>query len=130
MFLDDEIASTRTGRNEARWGFFLALAALAVCMVMIFGLVVETAAQAAEGKFEQSAGADAKFAMLIVADPAPAAPTARAGLDQPQTRTEAGRQMLAGATLLAAALTAATTFVVGRRQIAAFSRARSRRHGR
>ncbi len=129
MFLDDEIASTRTGRNEARWGLYLALAALAVCMVMIFGLLVETTAQAAEGKLEQPAGAEAKLAMLIVSDPASAAPTAPAGLDQSPMSTESDRQNFAGATLLAAALTAGTTFL-GRNQIAAFKRARSRRHGR
>ncbi|AWM25802.1 hypothetical protein N181_22830 [Sinorhizobium fredii USDA 205] len=126
MFLDDEIASTRTGRNEARWGFYLALAALAVCMVMIFGLVVETSAQAAEP--EQQSGA-ANFAMRVVADPASAAPSGPVGLDRRQMPTEGDRQILAGTTLLAAALTAGTTFVVGN-QIAAFSRARSRRHGR
>ncbi len=126
MFLDDEIASTRTGRNEARWGFYLALAALAVCMVMIFGLVVETSAQAAEP--EQQSGA-ANFAMRVVADPASAAPSGPVGLDRRQMPTQGDRQILAGATLLAAALTAGTTFVVGN-QIAAFSRARSRRHGR
>ncbi|ASY57323.1 MULTISPECIES: hypothetical protein [Sinorhizobium] len=110
MFLDEEIASTRTGRNEARWGFYLALAALAVCMVMIFGLVVETKAQAA------SAEPDQQSAMLVVAEPAPAAVLGE-------------RQIAVGATLLAAALTAGTAFVVSNR-IAALSRARSRRHGR
>ncbi|OAP38210.1 hypothetical protein AU381_21730 [Sinorhizobium glycinis] len=129
MFLDDEIASTRTGRKEARCGVYLALAALAVCMVMIFGLVVEATAQAAETKREQQSGAEAKLVTVAIADPASAAPTASAGLDRPQMRADGDRQILVGTTLLAAALTAGTTFVAGH-QIAAFSRARSRRHGR
>ncbi|PDT54423.1 MULTISPECIES: hypothetical protein [Sinorhizobium] len=111
MFLDEEIASTRTGRNEARWGFYLALAALAVCMVMIFGLVVETSAQAAPVEPGHQS------AMPVVAEPAPAAVLG------------GERQIAVGATLLAAALTAGTAFVVSNR-IAALSRARSRRHGR
>ena len=109
MFLDDEIASTRTGRNEARWGVYLALAALAVCMVMIFGLVVETTAEAAPRRPEQQS------ATLVDVEP--------------EVVLGGERQIAVGATLLAAALTAATTFVVGNR-IAAMSRARSRRHGR
>ncbi|WP_331371756.1 hypothetical protein [Sinorhizobium chiapasense] len=40
MFLDDEVAAARTRRNEARWGFYLALAALAACIVMILGLML------------------------------------------------------------------------------------------
>ncbi|WP_018236642.1 hypothetical protein [Ensifer sp. BR816] len=110
MVLDDEIASARTGRNEARWGFYLALAALAVCMVMIFGLVVETTAEAAPGEQEQHAA-------MLVSQPAAAAVLG------------GERQISVGATLLAAALTAGTTFVIGHR-IAATSKARSRRHGR
>jgi hypothetical protein len=107
MVLDDEIASTRTGRNEARWGFYLALAALAVCMVMIFGLVVETTAEAAP----------AEQAAILVSQPAAAAVLG------------GERQISVGATLLAAAITAGTTFVIGQR-IATTSKARSRRHGR
>lgn len=39
MFLDDEIASLKTGQNEARWGMYLAIAALAACILMIIGLM-------------------------------------------------------------------------------------------
>ncbi|MQW85799.1 hypothetical protein [Sinorhizobium saheli] len=48
MFLDDEIAAARTRRSEARWGFYLALAALAACIVMILGLMTQSAAEAGE----------------------------------------------------------------------------------
>ena len=52
MFLDDEIAAARTRRSEARWGFYLALAALAACIVMILGLMTQSAAEAGESKPE------------------------------------------------------------------------------
>ncbi|WEX76485.1 marine proteobacterial sortase target protein [Sinorhizobium numidicum] len=56
MFLDDEVAAARKRRNEARWGFYLALAALAACIVMILGLMVQATAEAAESKPRQLAG--------------------------------------------------------------------------
>ncbi|TWA29317.1 hypothetical protein FB006_102272 [Sinorhizobium medicae] len=46
MFLDDEVASSRTRRNEARWGFYIALAALATCIVMVLGLMTQATGQA------------------------------------------------------------------------------------
>ncbi|OCP17350.1 MULTISPECIES: marine proteobacterial sortase target protein [unclassified Ensifer] len=56
MFLDDEIAESRTRQNEARWGMVLALAALAACIVMILGLMTQAAAQTANPRPEQMAG--------------------------------------------------------------------------
>ncbi|MGH6810378.1 MAG: marine proteobacterial sortase target protein [Ensifer adhaerens] len=56
MFLDDEIAESRTRQNEARWGMYLALAALAACIVMILGLMTQAAAQTASARPEQMAG--------------------------------------------------------------------------
>lgn len=47
MFLDDEVAATQTRRNEARWGLYLAVAALAACIVMIVGLMAQSTAEAA-----------------------------------------------------------------------------------
>lgn len=46
MFLDDEVAASRTRRNEARWGFYIALAALAACIVMVLGLMTQVTTQA------------------------------------------------------------------------------------
>lgn len=56
MFLDDEIAESRTRQNEARWGMYLALAALAACIVMILGLMTQASAQTASARPEQMAG--------------------------------------------------------------------------
>ncbi len=56
MFLDDEIAESRTRQNEARWGMYLALAALAACIVMILGLMTQASAQTANARPEQMAG--------------------------------------------------------------------------
>ncbi|MBB4185375.1 marine proteobacterial sortase target protein [Sinorhizobium terangae] len=56
MFFDDEIATARTRHNEARWGFYLALAALAACIVMILGLLAQASAQAAEPRPQRLAG--------------------------------------------------------------------------
>ncbi|WP_409517180.1 marine proteobacterial sortase target protein [Ensifer sp.] len=56
MFLDDEIAESRTRRNEARWGMYLALAALAACIVMIVGLMTQASAQTANPQPQQMAG--------------------------------------------------------------------------
>ncbi|WP_457585550.1 marine proteobacterial sortase target protein [Ensifer canadensis] len=56
MFLDDEIAESRTRQNEARWGIYLALAALAACIVMILGLMTQASAQTANARPEQMAG--------------------------------------------------------------------------
>ncbi|MGF6176749.1 marine proteobacterial sortase target protein [Ensifer sp. 4252] len=56
MFLDDEIAESRTRQNEARWGMYLALAALAACIVMIIGLMTQAAAQTASAQPQQMAG--------------------------------------------------------------------------
>ncbi|WEX86118.1 marine proteobacterial sortase target protein [Sinorhizobium garamanticum] len=56
MFLDDEIAAARTRRNEARWGFYLALAALAACIVMVLGLLAQASAQTAEPRPQRLAG--------------------------------------------------------------------------
>jgi len=56
MFLDDEIASLKTGRNEARWGMYLAIAALAACILMLVGLITQAAAQTPDAKPQQMAG--------------------------------------------------------------------------
>ena len=56
MFLDDEIASLKTGRNEARWGMYLAIAALAACILMLIGLMTQAAAQTPDAKPQQMAG--------------------------------------------------------------------------
>ncbi|WP_432704678.1 marine proteobacterial sortase target protein [Ensifer sesbaniae] len=56
MFLDDEIASLNTGRNEARWGMYLAIAALAACILMLIGLMTQAAAQTPDAKPQQMAG--------------------------------------------------------------------------
>lgn len=56
MFLDDEIASSRTRQNEARWGMYLALAALATCILMIIGLMTQAAAETTAAKPQQMAG--------------------------------------------------------------------------
>ncbi|RMC70431.1 hypothetical protein [Sinorhizobium meliloti] len=50
MFLDDEVAASRTRRNEARWGFYIALAALAACIVMVLGLMTQVTTQADLGQ--------------------------------------------------------------------------------
>ncbi|PST22286.1 hypothetical protein C7U60_13765 [Mesorhizobium plurifarium] len=50
MFLDDEVAASRTRRNEARWGFYIALAALAACIVMILGLMTQATTQVDIGR--------------------------------------------------------------------------------
>jgi hypothetical protein len=50
MFLDDEVAASRTRRNEARWGFYIALAALAACIVMVLGLMTQVSTQADIGQ--------------------------------------------------------------------------------
>ncbi|WEJ09321.1 hypothetical protein [Sinorhizobium prairiense] len=50
MFLDDEVAASRTRRNEARWGFYIALAALAACIVMVLGLMTQVTTQADSGQ--------------------------------------------------------------------------------
>lgn len=50
MFLDDEVAASRTRRNEARWGFYIALAALAACIVMVLGLMTQVTTQADIGQ--------------------------------------------------------------------------------
>lgn len=47
MFLDDEIAAAQTRRSEARWGLYLAVAALAACIIMIAGLMAQATAEAA-----------------------------------------------------------------------------------
>lgn len=51
MFLDDEIAAARTRRNEARSGLYLAMGALAACVLMMLALT----AQAAESKPQRPA---------------------------------------------------------------------------
>ncbi|NVD39410.1 marine proteobacterial sortase target protein [Ensifer sp. HO-A22] len=56
MFLDDEIAESRTRQNEARWGMYLALAALAACIVMILGLMTQASAQTVNPPPQQMAG--------------------------------------------------------------------------
>lgn len=56
MFLDDEIAKSRTRQNEARWGMYLALAALAACIVMFLGLMTQASAQTASPQPQQMAG--------------------------------------------------------------------------
>lgn len=56
MFLDDEIAAANRRRDEARWGLYLAIAALAACIVMILGLMAQATAEAAESKPQQLAG--------------------------------------------------------------------------
>ena len=56
MFLDDEIASTKTRQNEARWGMYLALAALAACILMFIGLMTQASAQTPDAKPQQMAG--------------------------------------------------------------------------
>lgn len=56
MFLDDEIASMKTRQSEARWGMYLALAALAACILMFIGLMTQAAAQTADAKPRQMAG--------------------------------------------------------------------------
>ncbi|MBV7519776.1 marine proteobacterial sortase target protein [Ensifer sp. ENS12] len=56
MFLDDEIASLKTGQNEARWGMYLAIAALAACILMIIGLMTQAAAETVAAKPQQMAG--------------------------------------------------------------------------
>ncbi|MBP1874077.1 Ca-activated chloride channel family protein [Ensifer adhaerens] len=56
MFLDDEIAESRTRQNEARWGMYLALAALAACIVMFLGLMTQASAQTANPQPQQMAG--------------------------------------------------------------------------
>ncbi len=56
MFLDDEIAESRTRQSEARWGMYLALAALAACIVMFLGLMTQASAQTANAQPQQMAG--------------------------------------------------------------------------
>lgn len=56
MFLDDEIASMKTRQNEARWGMYLAIAALAACILMFIGLMTQATAQTADAKPRQLAG--------------------------------------------------------------------------
>jgi hypothetical protein len=110
MFLDDEIAATRARRRQ-RWGFYLALAALAACIVMVLGLTADATAQAAENK------------------PQPMAAYA-SELDSPQPVAQADRQILIGLTLIATALPAGTAFALWRSRIALPIRAEARRHVR
>ncbi len=56
MFLDDEIASMKTRQSEARWGMYLALAALAACILMFIGLMTQAAAQTPDAKPQRMAG--------------------------------------------------------------------------
>ncbi|MDK1490142.1 hypothetical protein QN219_08725 [Sinorhizobium sp. 7-81] len=152
MFLDDEIAAARTRRNEVRWGFYLALAALAACIVMILGLMAQASAQTAKAKpqrlvtlleqqrpniFEAAVGNRDERAM-VVADRVADAPTAHAAslmaeansqVNLPQTATAADRQILIGLMLLAMALMSGTTFALWRQQIASLVVARVHHHG-
>lgn len=155
MFLDDEISDRHPRPNEARWGFYLAIAALAACVLMILGLLVPATAQAAEStsphavhmRPNDSAKGPPQWASDIATDvslPATdrttAASTAHRIAEVDRQRglipaaTAADRQILAGLILLATALLAGTAFAFWRSQMAAFVKAdvrhlKVRRHG-
>ncbi|ASY63804.1 hypothetical protein SJ05684_c23640 [Sinorhizobium sojae CCBAU 05684] len=155
MFLDDEISDRHPRPNEARWGIYLAIAALAACVLMILGLLVPATAQAAESTLPPAAhmrpndiAGPAQWASdvatdvsLPATDPTTAASTAHriAEVDRQMgltpAATAADRQILAGLILIATALLAGTAFAFWRNQMAAFVKAEARhakvrRHGR
>ncbi|WP_026618917.1 hypothetical protein M728_002229 [Ensifer sp. WSM1721] len=111
MFLDDEIAAARARRRQARWGFYLALAALAACIVMVLGLMADATVQAAESQPQPIVGHVSELGL-----PPPVA--------------QADRQILIGLTLIATALPAATAFALWRSRVALPVRPEARRHVR
>ncbi|WP_172751229.1 hypothetical protein [Ensifer sp. LCM 4579] len=144
MFLDDEISDRHPRPNEARWGFYLSIAALAACVLMILGLLVPATAQAAEGTSPPAAHMSpndtpqgvskiATGARLPDTGPTTAASTAQriAEVDPGMgLTTAADRQILAGLMLLATALLAGTAFAFWRSQKVEVIHAKVRHDGR
>lgn len=142
MFLDDEISDRHPRPNEARWGFYLAIAALAACVLMILGLLVPATAQAAESTsppaVHMRANDPPQSKIAIGARLSDPGPTMAASMAQRSAEvgpgmgltTAADRQILAGLTLLATALFAGTAFGFWRSQKVEVIYAKVRHHGR
>lgn len=137
MFLDDENSPRHARRNETRRGLYLAVIGLAACIMMIFGLMAQATAEAAEGRQQRLAGhlhsSDAGAPLSLSAEMPLAAAALPMEIAVPLTAEarlpEAERHILAGLILLAVAMMAGMAFAVWRGRMTSLVHAEAWRNG-